>query len=207
MNSSFFAMMSRMKHIERWALMRNTRQENLSEQSLQVGMIAHALAVISNTRCHRQLDPSKAALMGMYHDASEIITGDMPTPVKYRNPEIQGAFKALEDAANQRLLCMLPKDMQPYYQSLFCPEEADAYLWKLVKAADKLSAYIKCIEEATTGNSEFLSAQQATRTILNAMDLPEVTIFMEEFLSSFGKTLDELTLSKEEQAVASEDLS
>ena len=143
----------------------------------------------------------------MYHDASEIITGDMPTPVKYRNPEIQGAFKALEDAANQRLLCMLPKDMQPYYQSLFCPEEADAYLWKLVKAADKLSAYIKCIEEATTGNSEFLSAQQATRTILNAMDLPEVTIFMEEFLSSFGKTLDELTLSKEEQAVASEDLS
>lgn len=196
-----------MKHIERWALMRNTRQENLSEHSLQVGMIAHALAVISNTRCHRQLDPSKAALMGMYHDASEIITGDMPTPVKYRNPEIQGAFKALEDAANQRLLCMLPKDMQPYYQSLFCPEEADAYLWKLVKAADKLSAYIKCIEEATTGNSEFLSAQQATRTILNAMDLPEVTIFMEEFLSSFGKTLDELTLSKEEQAVASEDLS
>ena len=207
MNSSFFAMMSRMKHIERWALMRNTRQENLSEHSLQVGMIAHALAVISNTRCHRQLDPSKAALMGMYHDASEIITGDMPTPVKYRNPEIQGAFKALEDAANQRLLCMLPKDMQPYYQSLFCPEEVDAYLWKLVKAADKLSAYIKCIEEATTGNSEFLSAQQATRTILNAMDLPEVTIFMEEFLSSFGKTLDELTLSKEEQAVASEDLS
>ena len=207
MNSSFFAMMSRMKHIERWALMRNTRQENLSEHSLQVGMIAHALAVISNTRCHRQLDPSKAALMGMYHDASEIITGDMPTPVKYRNPEIQGAFKALEDAANQRLLCMLPKDMQPYYQSLFCPEEADAYLWQLVKAADKLSAYIKCIEEATTGNSEFLSAQQATRTILNAMDLPEVTIFMEEFLSSFGKTLDELTLSKEEQAVASEDLS
>ena len=207
MNSSFFAMMSRMKHIERWALMRNTRQENLSEHSLQVGMIAHALAVISNTRCHRQLDPSKAALMGMYHDASEIITGDMPTPVKYRNPEIQGAFKALEDAANQRLLCMLPKDMQPYYQSLFCPEEADAYLWKLVKAADKLSAYIKCIEEATTGNSEFLSAQQAPRTILNAMDLPEVTIFMEEFLSSFGKTLDELTLSKEEQAVASEDLS
>lgn len=207
MNSSFFAMMSRMKHIERWALMRNTRQENLSEHSLQVGMIAHALAVISNTRCHRQLDPSKAALMGMYHDASEIITGDMPTPVKYRNPEIQGAFKALEDAANQRLLCMLPKDMQPYYQSLFCPEEADAYLWKLVKAADKLSAYIKCIEEATTGNSEFLSAQQATRTILNAMGLPEVTIFMEEFLSSFGKTLDELTLSKEEQAVASQDLS
>ena len=199
MNSSFFAMMSRMKHIERWALMRNTRQENLSEHSLQVGMIAHALAVISNTHCHRQLDPSKAALMGMYHDASEIITGDMPTPVKYRNPEIQGAFKALEDAANQRLLCMLPKDMQPYYQSLFCPEEADAYLWKLVKAADKLSAYIKCLEEATTGNSEFLSAQQATRTILNAMDLPEVTIFMEEFLSSFGKTLDELFWEEKEQ--------
>lgn len=199
MNSPFFAMMSRMKYIERWALMRNSKQENISEHSLQVGMIAHALAVISNTRCRNHLDPSKAALMGMYHDASEIITGDMPTPVKYCNDDIRHAFKALEDTANHRLLSMLPADMQPYYRELFCPGEEDAYLWKLVKAADKLSAYIKCIEEATTGNSEFLSAQQAARSILEAMELPEVTIFMDEFLSSFGRTLDELTLPGQEE--------
>lgn len=200
MNSSFFAMMSRMKYIERWALMRNTQQETICEHSLQVGMIAHALAVISNTRCHNHLNPEKAALMGMYHDASEIITGDMPTPVKYCNQDIQDAFKALEDTANRRLLSMLPEDMQPYYESLFCPQPEDAHLWKLVKAADKLSAYIKCIEEATTGNSEFLSAQQATRTALEAMELPEVSFFMDAFLSSFGQTLDELSLNASEES-------
>ena len=193
MNSPFFAMMSRMKYIERWALMRNSKQENLCEHSLQVSMIAHALAVISNTRCGNHLDPSKAALMGLYHDASEIITGDMPTPVKYHNRSIQDAFKALEDSANQSLLDMLPDYMQSYYQEIFTVSQEDAYLWKLVKAADKLSAYIKCIEEATTGNSEFLSAQQSTRISLEKMELKEVTIFMEEFLSSFGMTLDELT--------------
>ena len=193
MNSPFFAMMSRMKYIERWALMRNSKQENLCEHSLQVSMIAHALAVISNTRCGNQLAPSKAALMGLYHDASEIITGDMPTPVKYHNRSIQDAFKALEDSANQSLLDMLPDYMQSYYQEIFTVSQEDAYLWKLVKAADKLSAYIKCIEEATTGNSEFLSAQQSTRISLEKMELKEVTIFMEEFLSSFGMTLDELT--------------
>ena len=188
-------MMSRMKYIERWALMRNSKQENLCEHSLQVSMIAHALAVISNTRCGNDLDPSKAALIGLYHDASEIITGDMPTPVKYHNSDIQDAFKALEASANQSLLHMLPDYMQSYYQELFCPADEDIYLWKLVKAADKLSAYIKCIEEATTGNSEFLSAQQSTRASLEKMNLPEVKIFMEEFLSSFGLTLDELTAS------------
>jgi len=195
MNSPFFAMMSRMKYIERWALMRNSKQENLCEHSLQVSMIAHALTVISNTRCGNELDPSKAALMGLYHDASEIITGDMPTPVKYHNHSIQDAFKALEDSANLSLLSMLPDYMQPYYQDIFTSSEEDAYLWKLVKAADKLSAYIKCIEEATTGNSEFLSAQQSTRASLEKMELKEVAIFMEEFLSSFGMTLDELTAS------------
>jgi len=195
MNSPFFAMMSRMKYIERWALMRNSKQENLCEHSLQVGMIAHALAVISNTRCGNSLDASKAALIGMYHDASEIITGDMPTPVKYHNRSIQDAFKALEDSANQSLLSMLPDYMQTYYQEIFTSSEEDAYLWKLVKAADKLSAYIKCIEEANSGNSEFLSAQQSIRASLEKMGLTEVTIFMKEFLSSFGMTLDELTAS------------
>ena len=169
MNHAFFAMMSRMKYIERWALMRNSKQETVSEHALQVGMIAHALAVISITRCGKTVDPEKAALLGMYHDASEIITGDMPTPVKYHNHEIQDAFQALEEKANQQLLSMLPEDMQPYYRSLFIPTEEDAYVHRLVKAADKLSAYIKCIEEASAGNSEFFSAQQATRASLEAI--------------------------------------
>ena len=192
MNHAFVAMMSRMKYIERWALMRNSKQETVSEHALQVGMIAHALAVISITRCGKTVDPEKAALLGMYHDASEIITGDMPTPVKYHNHEIQDAFQSLEEKANQQLLSMLPEDMQPYYRSLFIPTEEDAYVHRLVKAADKLSAYIKCIEEASAGNSEFFSAQQATRASLEAMQLPEIPIFIEEFLSPFGKTLDEL---------------
>lgn len=195
--SPFFAMMSRMKYIERWMLMRSSKTENISEHSLQVGMLAHALAVIHNVRFGGSLDVSKAALIGMYHDASEIITGDMPTPVKYYNQDIRDAFHAIERTANGRLLHMLPEDMRPYYEELFFPCEKDSYLWKLVKAADKLSAYIKCIEEANTGNGEFLSAQQSTRSQLISMKLPEVDVFLEEFLSSFGKTLDELNSPSE----------
>ncbi len=190
--SPFFAMMSRMKYIERWMLMRSSSSENISEHSLQVGMLAHALAVLHNVRFGGSLDVSKAALIGMYHDASEIITGDMPTPVKYYNREILEAFHGIEDRANRRLLAMLPEDMRPYYEELFFPCSQDAYLWKLVKAADKLSAYIKCIEEAGAGNGEFLNAQQSIRALLAEMELPEVDVFLEEFLPSFGKTLDEL---------------
>ena len=192
MNHAFFAMMSRMKYIERWALMRNSKQETVSEHALQVGMIAHALAVISITRCGKTVDPEKAALLGMYHDASEIITGDMPTPVKYHNHEIQDAFQSLEEKANQQLLSILPEDMQPYYRSLFIPTEEDAYVHRLVKAADKLSAYIKCVEELKAGNSEFRDAAAQTRAALEEYELPEVTYFLETFMPSFSLTLDQL---------------
>ncbi|MGB8454247.1 MAG: 5'-deoxynucleotidase [Anaerocolumna sp.] len=192
MESHFFAMMARMKYIERWALMRNSQTENISEHSLEVSMLAHALAVISNTRLHNQLNAEKAALIGLYHDSTEIITGDMPTPVKYYNKEINGAFKEIEKIAAKRLLNMLPEDLRKSYETIFFTLEGEEYLWKLVKAADKLSALIKCIQEENAGNVEFASAKKSlTETLIN-MKLNEVDIFMEEFLPSYYKTLDEL---------------
>ena len=160
--NSFFAMMSRMKYIDRWALMRNSRNENLSEHSLEVSMIAHALAVIGNSSLGKKLDTGKAAVLGLYHDATEIITGDMPTPVKYYNKEIRNTYKAIERRASETLLGMLPEKMQDSYREIFEKQEEDAYLWKLVKAADKLSAYIKCVEEEQTGNLEFVKAKEQT---------------------------------------------
>ncbi len=192
MDYNFFAMMSRMKYIDRWALMRNSRNENICEHSLEVSILAHALAVISNTRCGNSLNVEKAALIGLYHDASEIITGDMPTPIKYYNSDIKDAFKEVEDIANSKLLSMLPEDIRTSYESIFFKQEEDKYLWKLVKAADKISALIKCIEESHSGNKEFTSAEQTIRYAINKLDLPEVSIFIEEFLPSYGKTLDEL---------------
>lgn len=192
MESHFFAMMSRMKYIERWALMRNSEKENISEHSMEVAMLAHALAVISNVRFGNQLNPERAALIGLYHDCTEIITGDMPTPIKYYNDEIKDAFKAVEDVAAGKLLHMLPADMQDYYQGLFFKQEEDEYLWRLNKAADKLSALIKCIEEEKAGNTEFASAYKALEQSIRKMELPEVSVFLEEFLPSYRKTLDEL---------------
>lgn len=192
MENSFFAMMSRMKYIERWALMRNSITENISEHSLDVSILAHALAIIGNVRLGKDLNAEKAALIGIYHDATEIITGDMPTPIKYFNESIQGAFKAVEQVAAQRLLHMLPEDIQSSYEEIFFPQEQNDYLWKLVKAADKLSALIKCIEERKAGNSEFLSAEKSLREILGEMKMEEITIFMKEFLPAYDKTLDEL---------------
>lgn len=192
MESHFFAMMSRMKYIERWALMRNSEKENISEHSMEVAMLAHALAVISNVRFGNQLNPERAALIGLYHDCTEIITGDMPTPIKYYNDEIKDAFKAVEDVAAAKLLHMLPADMQDYYQELFFKQEEDEYLWRLNKAADKLSALIKCIEEEKAGNTEFASAYKALEQSIRKMELPEVSVFLEEFLPSYRKTLDEL---------------
>jgi len=192
MEYSFFAMMSRMKLIERWSLMRNSLSENISEHSLEVSILSHALAIISNERLSNHLNAEKAALIGIYHDATEIITGDMPTPIKYYNENIQGAFKAIEEVAAKRLLMMLPEDMRRSYESIFFPQEEEAYLWKLVKAADKLSALIKCIEERKAGNTEFISAENSIKTILNTMKLEEVDIFMKEFLPAYDKTLDEL---------------
>lgn len=188
----FFALLSRLKYIERWALMRSSAPENLAEHSLEVAMIAHALCVIGNTRYGRTLNAERAALVGMYHDASEIITGDMPTPVKYFNPEIREAYAKVESSAEERLLDALPNDLRPTYEAVFA-HEGD-YLHRLVKAADKISALIKCVDEAHAGNAEFVTAAQSTRETLDAMaaELPEVADFMHEFLPSYGRTLDEL---------------
>ena len=198
-NYTFFATISRMKYIERWALMRNSRPENLSEHAVEVSMIAHALCIIGNVRYGRHLDGERAALIGIYHDASEIITGDMPTPVKYYNDEIKHAYKSVERIAEDHLLERLPDDLRPAFSSIFKPDiedEDEMYMRKLVKAADKLSALIKCIEEERSGNKEFTTAQKSTLKALDKMkeELPEVKDFMDEFLSSYGDTLDELAL-------------
>lgn len=191
----FFAMMSRMKYIERWSLMRNSREENISEHCLEVSMIAHALAVISNSRCNNNINEYKAAVIGMFHDSTEIITGDMPTPIKYYNKEIKDAYKQIEHNASIQLMSMLPEDMRSYYDPLFFKQEDDEYIWKLVKAADKLSALIKCIEEQKAGNEEFVSAHKAIKNIVDSYDMMEVKIFVKEFLPSYYKTLDELNIN------------
>ena len=188
----FRSMMSRLKLIDRWALMRNSMPENLSEHSLEVAMLAHALAVIGNRYFGKELDAKQSALIGMYHDATEIITGDMPTPIKYFNRDIQEAFQAIEANAAYRLVMMLPEEMQEEFREIFEPGFQYEYEKKLVKAADKLSALMKCIEEAKAGNREFAQAEQATLEAITAMKLPEVEYFMKKFLPSYYKTLDEL---------------
>lgn len=192
MSNDFFALISRMKYIDRWALMRNTEKESLSQHSYEVAVIAHALVVISNKRLGTDYDASKTALIGLFHDASEILTGDMPTPVKYYSPEILGAFKKVEEVATDKILNMLPDDMQSNYQDLMIPKEEDEALWKLVKAADKLSALIKCIEEEKAGNREFTKARESTEKSIHKMDCEAAEIFMKEFLPSFELTLDQL---------------
>ena len=196
-NYSFFAMVNRMKLIDRWALMRNSRNETLSEHSLEVAMIAHALAVIGNVRYDRNLDENSAALIGLYHDSSEIITGDMPTPVKYYNPEIKEAYKEVEKIAEYKLLQKLPSDLRPAFEKIYKSDNTseDHYLRLLVKAADKISAYIKCIEEEKAGNTEFKTAKASIGKSLDKLseELPEVKDFVNEFLPPYGKTLDELS--------------
>ena len=197
MEYNFFATISRMKYIDRWALMRNSRNETLSEHSLEVAMIAHALAVIGNVRYDRNLDENSAALIGLYHDSSEIITGDMPTPVKYYNPEIKEAYKEVEKIAEYKLLQKLPSDLRPAFEKIYKTDNTaeDHYLRRLVKAADKISAYIKCIEEEKAGNTEFKTAKASIGKSLDKLseELPEVKDFVDEFLPSYGKTLDELS--------------
>lgn len=197
MNYNFFALISRMKYIDRWVLMRNTRQENLCEHSMEVAMIAHALCVIGNTRYGRHLDANKAALVGLYHDASEIITGDLPTPVKYYNKELKTAYKQVEAIADDKLLEKLPEDLKPAFEQVFKADdnEDERYMRRLVKAADKLSALIKCMAETGAGNNEFRTAKESTEKSVRSlyMELPEVLDFVNEFLSSYGNTLDELT--------------
>jgi len=190
-------MMSRMKYIDRWALMRNSCTENICEHSLEVAMIAHMLCVIGNKRYGKKLDAEHAALIGMYHDTTEIITGDMPTPVKYFNDDIQRIFHSIEDNAAEKLLSMLPEDLREEFLPIYFKgdSEEENYLWRLVKAADKLSALIKCIEEEKAGNREFASAKEATEKSILAMDLEEAKCFMQEFLPAYQKNLDELQRS------------
>ena len=196
MVSHFFATISRMKYIERWALMRSTRPENLSEHALEAAMIAHMLCTIGNVRYGKHLDAEKAALIGMYHDASEIITGDMPTPVKYYNEDIRDAYKMIEAAADEKLLSTLPDDLRPAYEAVFygSSDPDECYMRRLVKAADKLSALIKCIEEKNAGNGEFKTAMKTIRASVETMcaELPEISDFVREFLPPYGSTLDEL---------------
>lgn len=177
--------------------MRNSRPENLSEHSLEVSMIAHALCVIGNIRYNKNLNAEKAALIGLYHDASEIITGDMPTPVKYYNDELKNAYKQVEAIADTQLLHKLPDDLRPAYEEIFRAQDSadEKYMRRLVKAADKLSALIKCIEEKNSGNSEFRTAEKSTLSSLDKLknELPEVSDFMRDFLEPYGKTLDELS--------------
>lgn len=182
-------MLSRMKYIHRWGLMRNTKSENLSEHSLETAFIAYALAVIRNRRLGGNVDADRAAVLAMFHDAPEIITGDLPTPVKYDNPGIRDAYRRIEEAAEDRLLSLLPGDLREDFTPLF--RRGDTELAAIVRAADKLSALIKCIEEKKMGNTEFTAAEAAVRKKIEEMNLPEAAVFMEEFLPSFRLTLDE----------------
>lgn len=192
----FYAMLSRMKYINRWGLMRNTTPENISEHSLDTAFLAHALATLRNVRFGGSVNPDQAAVLAMFHDVTEIITGDLPTPVKYHSPQIRSAYREVEDMAKQRILALLPPDLQPLYQPLIAPgDNADPELLVLVKAADKLSALIKCVEERAMGNQEFSTAESGIRQALLDLHLPEVDCFLQEFLPAFSLTLDEQDLS------------
>ncbi len=187
---SFFAMLSRMKNIYRWALMRNTRRENICEHSHEVAVLAHALAVLTNRHYGGQVDPARCVMLAVYHDVPEILTGDMPTPVKYYNPAIREAYRQVEQSACDKLLDMLPADLQGEYAPLLHVEE-DSLEYRLVKAADKLSALIKCIEEVGQGNREFASARRATEQSIRDMQLPAADEFLREYLPAYELPLDD----------------
>lgn len=183
--------MGRMKYINRWGLMRNTRTENICEHSLDVAMIAHALGIINNVYFDGTIDAQRLAVMGMYHDTTEIITGDLPTPVKYYNPLIRNAYKEVESVAKDELLEGLPSIMRPYYDTIMEESEEEADLWRYVKAADKLSALIKCIEERSMGNQDFYRAEESTLRAIEDMQIPEAKFFVEHFIPAYGLTLDD----------------
>ena len=190
--SHFFAYMARMKFIERWGLMRNTDTENIMEHSLQVAMIAHALAIIKNTKFGGEVNPERAATLALFHDASEVITGDLATPIKYFNPQIKTAYRDIEVVAKEKLVGMLPEEVRSSYQTLFFPNGSDEEPWELVRAADKICAYLKCLEELKVGNGEFVQAEKAIGAELGKLELAEVKYFLETYIPSFTLTLDEL---------------
>lgn len=190
MKSHFFAYISRMRYIPRWALMRNSFSENVQEHSHMVAVLAHALAVIRNEVFGGQIDAGQVAVYALYHDATEIITGDMPTPIKYYNPEIKNSYKKVERVAADKLISLLPEALRDTYRPVLYEQDEDTR--RLVKAADKLSAYIKCIEELKAGNHEFKRAAEQTYQALADMRLPELDYFLAHCLDSFSMTLDEL---------------
>ena len=191
MNNNFYAMLSRMKYINRWGLMRNTIHENISEHSLDVAIIAHALAIFSNIYFNNNINAERIALLAMFHDCTEIITGDLPTPIKYFAPEIREAYKEVENVAKDRLLDGLPTELKSVYEPLLVETEEERELWRFVKAADKLSALIKCVEEKRMGNDDFIKAEASTLKSLKDMDMPEVEMFLKEYFPAYSLTLDE----------------
>lgn len=186
----FFACLSRMRFIRRWSLMRSTQPENDAEHSLQVAMFAHALAQIGRTRYGRQIEPEHVVTLAVYHDASEVLTGDLPTPVKYHSPQLRSAYKEIERLAEDRLLTMLPQELRPGFAPYISPSEDEAMV--LVKAADRLSAYVKCLEEQQAGNHEFDAAAERVLESIHQMQLPEAEDFLREFVPSFTVSIDEL---------------
>lgn len=192
MDSGFFALISRMKNISRWSLMRNTFPDNVQEHSHMVAVLAHALAVIRRDVYSGDIDPNAVAVAALYHDAPEILTGDLPTPVKYHNPDIMNAYKQVEHAASEKLISLLPEELKPAFRDAVMPQDEE--IIRLVKGADKLSAYIKCTEELRAGNDEFRLAANQTRASLVDMKLPEVDYFLLNFMPAFEVTLDEITL-------------
>ena len=191
MQHHFYAYMARMKLIKRWGLRHNTREENDQEHSLQVAMIAHALAVYKNRRYGGNVDVEKVLLYALYHEAAEVITGDLASPIKYFNPGIRDAYKAIERMASEKLLDYLPEDFQEDFRALLFPDE-ESCEWRIVKAADRISAYVKCLEEYGYGNREFLTAQENIRASVSQMNMPEAEDFMREFAPSFMLPLDAL---------------
>lgn len=186
----FYAMLSRMKYINRWGLMRNTRNENLCEHSLEVAYVAHALGIINNEIFGGDINAERLAVLGMYHDVTEIITGDMPTPIKYYNPLIRDAYKEVEQVAEEQMLSGISPDIRERYRGVLLETEEEAELWKYVKAADKISAYIKCIEEKKTGNRDFEDAEVTIYNAINDMGLPEADYFMKEYIPAYMLTID-----------------
>lgn len=196
MSFPFFAYLSRLRLIHRWSLMRNTVPENDAEHSLQVAMIAHAIAIIARDRYGKDVDPEHVLSLAVYHDATEVMTGDLPTPVKYHSDELRGAYHRLEELSADRLLALLPEDLQPAFTPYM--KQASGYEHTLVKAADRISACIKCLEEQRAGNREFDYAAENIRDSIAAIDLPEVKDFLTDFLPAFDMTLDELNHPSDE---------
>ncbi len=190
--NGFFAILARMKHIARWGLMRNSLQENLSQHSFDVAVTAHALALIGQQYFGKAIDAGQVAAAALFHDAPEILTGDMPTPVKYHNPGIREAYRAVEASAVNSLLAMLPQDLRPKYKVLFSFDTEQPEMYAYIKAADKISAWVKCVEELKSGNSEFKKAELQLRAAIAAMDMPEAEHYMRTFAPAFSLTLDEL---------------